>query len=103
MSWSVEFVGHPDRVIDALKDHGTKLVGQAQIEYLDSVPHLIGLVSQSFVKEGVPGYSKPFLKLKAHGSGVVGRKELENGELGEMEQIARSVQVSIEPMYGVLE
>lgn len=66
MSWSVTFIGKPENVSKALKEHSTKIDGQSKEEYDAALPHLEALVSQNFnAKEE---YS-PIVKIVASGHG----------------------------------
>jgi hypothetical protein len=47
MSWSVSFVGKPEKVIAALNADIAKLSDQSLAEYQDVLPHLTGLVEQA--------------------------------------------------------
>lgn len=48
MSWSVTFIGKPENVSKALKEHSEKIDGYSKVEYDAALPHLDGLVTQNF-------------------------------------------------------
>lgn len=48
MSWSVTFIGKPENVSKALKEHSDKIDGYSKIEYDAALPHLDALISQNF-------------------------------------------------------
>lgn len=48
MSWSVIFIGKPENVSKALKEHSSKIDGYSKVEYDEALPHLEALVSQNF-------------------------------------------------------
>jgi len=70
MSWSVNFLGRPEKVVEALKTHAEKsgLTGQSREEYEAAMPHLVGLVEQNVCAGGSPEYPK-MVKLVANGHG----------------------------------
>ena len=80
MSWSVSFIGKPEKVSEALLDYSNKLSGPSKDEYDAAVNPLIALVSQNIGE----GY---MVKISASGSGYNG---------------VRSCNVSIENIYGIL-
>lgn len=60
MSWSVSFIGTPNKVADALDKHSETLAGQSLVEYDDAKPHLINLVKgnvSQFVSVTANGHS----------------------------------------------
>lgn len=66
MSWNVTFLGKPENVVSALKNHSTKLADASKREYDAALPHMIGLVEQNFNNtEG----NDPVVKIEASGSG----------------------------------
>jgi hypothetical protein len=48
MSWSVTFIGKPENVSKALKEHSTKIDGYSKEEFDAALPHLDTLISQNF-------------------------------------------------------
>lgn len=48
MSWSVTFIGKPENVSKALKEHSSKIDGYSKEEFDAALPHLDALVSQNF-------------------------------------------------------
>ncbi len=67
MSWSISAAGTPDEVVAALEKQSEELSGQSKVEYDDAMPHLIGLVRETFVEEGAPP-AKINLYANGHGS-----------------------------------
>ena len=89
MSWSVNFIGTPERINVALDDESARLTGQSRIEFDDALPHLKALVASNFDKNA----KQPILvKLVASGSGSA-------DALG---QSSRSATISIERMWSNL-
>lgn len=84
MSWSISFIGKPEKVAEALTAQSAQLNGESKIEYDSALPHLIGLVNENF------GTSYP-IKLAASGHGI---------SAGEKSN--RELTVSIELVYGLL-
>ncbi len=90
MSWSIAFIGKPDKVAEAIEAEANKLTGASKDEYESAKPHLIALVKQNFVRHN--GSHEAMLHVKANGSG----SSTTDGP------IERSCQVSIQSIYGVL-
>lgn len=86
MSWSINFIGKPENVTKALEEHSAKLDGQSKVEYDDALPHLIGLVKQTF------GSQSPMMNLKASGHGYSDKGE----------QVSRQLSCNIESHYGTI-
>jgi hypothetical protein len=84
MSWSVSFIGKPEKVIEALQKQSETLTGESKKEYDSALPHLIGLVNENF------GTSYP-VKLAASGHGTVYADKSD-----------RQLTASIELVYGLL-
>lgn len=42
------FVGKPENVVSALKDHSTKIDGKSKVEYDTVLPNLVGIVEQNY-------------------------------------------------------
>jgi hypothetical protein len=66
MSWSVTFIGKPENVSKALKEHSEKIDGYSKIEFDAALPHLDGLVSQNFHANEL---HTPVIKITASGHG----------------------------------
>jgi hypothetical protein len=81
MSWSIQFIGKPEKVAEALHANSEKLSGNSKIEYDSALPHLLGLVNENF------GFDFP-VKLAASGSGS--------------DKPDRQLSASIETIYGLL-
>lgn len=64
MSWSVTFIGNPQKIVQALKDNSEKLSGVSKDEFDAALPHLIGLVEQNYNT-----YQEPVIHLTANGHG----------------------------------
>lgn len=47
MSWSVSYIGKPEKIVEALNQHTSSLSGQSLEEYQDALPYLIGIVQQN--------------------------------------------------------
>jgi hypothetical protein len=47
MSWSIGFIGSPEKISEALKAHSEKLSGVSKDEYDAALPHIEALVSQN--------------------------------------------------------
>lgn len=92
MSWSISFIGKPEKVAEAIEENGGKLDGQSRIEFDSAKPHLIALVKdQNFAIDGY-GYIRPMIRIEASGSGSA------RGD----KQVQRSLLLKIEPIYTVL-
>ena len=87
MSWSVNYIGKPQKVVEALNTQSTALSGQSKTEYDEALPHLVALVEQNF---GTPY----LINLSAAGHG------LENSQ--DPEKSTRQLTASIAIMYGIL-
>ncbi len=85
MSWSIELNGTPDEVVAALQEYAATLSGQTRVEYNSALPHLIGLVRQTFMSD-----QSAMVELSANGTGLA------KGVV----QINRSCSVLIRPFYG---
>lgn len=84
MSWSVQFIGRPEKVIEALQTNSGKLSGESKVEYDSALPHLVGLVKENF------GFDYP-VKITASGHGFSGG-----------EKSNRQLTASVEVIYGLL-
>jgi hypothetical protein len=65
MSWSIGFIGKPEKVIEALEAQSAKFSDQSKVEYDEALPHLKALISQNF------GFDYP-VKITAAGHGLGG-------------------------------
>ena len=83
MSWSVNFIGKPGKVIEALQKQSDNLSGESKAEYDSALPHLVGLVAENFGND----YA---IKIAAAGHGYTGEKS------------QRQLTASIELIYGLL-
>ena len=86
MSWSISFIGTPEKVANALQEQSEKLSGQSKVEYDSALPSLVGLVKENF------GNQNQLLKVNASGHGTA-----TNGE-----QTNRQCTASIEVFYSVI-
>ena len=85
MSWSIQFIGKPERVAEALTAQSEKFDSVSKIEYDAALPHLVGLVNQNFGHQYL-------LKLQASGGGYsIGGTARD-----------RQLVVNLELVYGVL-
>lgn len=48
MSWSVSFIGTPEKIVEALEKYGAGLDGQSKKEFDEALPCMIGLVKLNF-------------------------------------------------------
>jgi hypothetical protein len=84
MSWSVQFIGKPEKVSEALTAQSVSMNGDSKVEYDAALPHLVALVNENF------GFDN-LVKLSASGHGyVTGDKP------------NRQLTVSLENIYGVI-
>lgn len=84
ISWSISFIGKPEKVAEALNAESERMNGESKKEYDFALPHLIGLVNENF------GTPYP-VKLTASGHGTV-----------YTDRSDRQLTVSIELIYGLL-
>ena len=85
MSWSVQFIGKPEKVIEALNAQSNTLSGESKAEYDNALPHLTALVGENF------GLNLA-VKLSANGHGIAGG-----------DKPSRQLTASLELIYGLLE
>lgn len=83
MSWSIQFIGKPKKVVEALQAQSEKMSGESKVEYDCALPHLVGIVKENF------GHDYPVM-LVASGHGQTGKKP------------KRELTASIELIYGLL-
>lgn len=87
MSWSVSYIGKPEKIAEALQGYSTSMsAGQSKLEFDAALPHLTALVKENF------GNENQLLKFSASGSGYSINDE----------QKTRMCSVSIETFYAVL-
>ena len=86
MSWSISFIGTPEKVAEAVTEYVEKLSGQSGIEYADALPNIVGLVKQNF------GNKDQLIKLNASGHGTA----------NSVEQINRQATINLEVFYSKL-
>jgi hypothetical protein len=87
MSWSVQFIGKPEKVVEALNAQSETMKtysGDSKAEFDAALPHLVALVNENF------GTGYP-VKLVASGHGVSGG-----------DKPNRQLTVSLEVIYGLL-
>jgi carbon monoxide dehydrogenase subunit G len=85
MSWSIQFIGKPEKVAEALTAQSVKMSGDSKLEYVCALPHLVGLVNENY------GPNVPLIKIIAAGHGYA------NGANSN-----RQLTASVEIVYGVL-
>lgn len=86
MSWSISFLGKPEKVAEALEAYSEKLSGYSKEEYEKALPNLVGLVKQNF------GNETQLIKINASGHGTA-----TNGV-----PVQGNCSVTIESMYSVI-
>ena len=95
MSWSVNLIGKPAKIVEALEARSEQISKNpddlCRIEYDAAKPHLIGLVQQNFVKPGT-SYVESVLVLEASG----------HGSRASGEDVQRSCRVKLESLNGTL-
>lgn len=64
MSWSINFIGKPEKISEALKAHSDTITGPSKEEYDAALPHIDAIVNQNYGST----YSV-VLKVDANGSG----------------------------------
>lgn len=94
MSWSVLLIGTPANIAKALEDESAKLDGQSKIEFDAAKPHLAALVLENFAN--AEPYITPLVQLEAGGHGYA------TGTPDNTQQVYRTIQVKITPLYGRL-
>ena len=86
MSWSISFIGKPEKVAEALEAHSDKLSGVSKEEYDKALPNMVSLVKQNFGNEG------ELVKISANGHGYIDNGVAKNSRCN----------VDITSIYGVL-
>lgn len=87
MSWSISFIGTPAKISEAIDKFSESASGQSKAEFDKVKEHLKALVGNNFSH-----HSEPVVRLVANGHGSFYKDQQESGHL----------QVSIEPVYGLL-
>lgn len=82
MSWSVIFIGTPDKIAQALQKYSDTTAGKSKEEFDAALPSFLGLLAQNYNKE-----QEPTLKFSASGHG---------------HDAYNTCLVSMEYLYGVL-
>jgi hypothetical protein len=90
MSWSVNYIGTPEKITAALNEQSTTLTGQSKIEFDAALPNLVGLLASNFTP---PGVAPQLVKLDASGSGSAQTDGT---------QTSRTCQVTLTPFYAKL-
>lgn len=86
MSWSISFIGKPEKVVEALEAHSSKLDGYSKVEYDKALPHMVGIVKENFGNEG------ELVKCTASGHGYIVNNVPQQGHLN----------CEITSIYGIL-
>jgi hypothetical protein len=100
MSWSVSFIGTPDKIAAALDAESAKQNGQSKIEFDSALPALKTLLGQNFNNE--PTQGPPMLKLTASGSGWARTTPAMGDAPAQEAQIQRGCEMKLERLHGVL-
>jgi hypothetical protein len=72
MSWSISFIGTPEKIVDALHKESERLTGASKEEFDRVVPNIMGIVLQNYTT--VPGATAPTLRVQANGHGYKDEK-----------------------------
>ena len=67
MSWSLRYIGHPEKISEKLDEMLDKLAGESKAEFADALPGLKTLLAQNFQKQ--EGVLPPIMQLVANGHG----------------------------------
>lgn len=88
MSWSISFIGRPEKVVEALEGYVAKsgISGPSAEEYEKALPLMVGIVQQNFGNEG------ELVQVSASGSGTYVGGEPKNSRCN----------VKIDNIWGVL-
>lgn len=88
MSWSISFIGRPEKVVEALEGYVAKtgISGPSKEEYEKALPLMVGIVNQNFGNEG------ELVQVSASGSGTYSGGEPQNSRCN----------VKIDNVWGVL-
>jgi hypothetical protein len=88
MSWSIGFIGTPEKIIVELNKTSEGLDGQSKVEFDSALPNLIGIINDNFDSNG----NQVVLKVQASGHGYASSEK----------QINRQCLVSVERFYGAI-
>lgn len=86
MSWSISFIGKPEKVVEALEAYSEKLTGPSKEEYDKALPNMASLVKQNFGNEG------ELVSVTANGNGYFENGVAKNGRCN----------VKVDSVYGIL-
>lgn len=87
MSWSIQFIGTPEKVIEALGNHEKNMgEGASKEEFKAALPHITGILKLNF------NNGNPVVRLTAHGSATTSGGEV----------VSSSCIVNLENMWGAL-
>lgn len=64
MSWSANYVGTPEKIIEALTKDAARQSGKSKEEFDAALPHMVGLLKQNHNSNGVV-----IVKIDANGHG----------------------------------
>ena len=89
MSWSINYIGHPDSIVDAIEKESDRLEGQSKVEF-DAVKNMLAcLVRQNFSNTG----PIPILHLNAHGHAYTNHEGV---------PAYGNCTVNLQPLHGIL-
>ena len=54
MSWSISYIGSPEKIIAALDRHSESISGKSKEEFDDALPHIKALVNMNSCKNYTP-------------------------------------------------
>jgi len=91
MSWSIQFVGAPEKVKRAVEEASKSMSGASKEEYETVKPHLVGLVEQIVPSAGSP---KIAVSITASGSASID---------GSGKKTSGSCTVDLKQIYGLVE
>lgn len=88
MSWSINFIGKPEKVAEALEGYVAKvgLSGPSKEEYEKALPNMVSLVKQNF------GNDNELVQIVANGHGYIENGVAKNGRCN----------VNITTIYGAM-
>lgn len=64
MSWSINLIGKPENLIEALNKHSDVLTDKSKEEYDEVLPHMIGIIKMNYSVNAIP-----VMQLSANGHG----------------------------------
>jgi hypothetical protein len=85
MSWSIQYIGTPEKVIAALKANSEKLTGDSKAEFDAALPSMVELIGKN------QGHEGQIIKVVGSGHAYAVGEELKS-----------TLSFSIEPIHGVL-